>query len=126
MTKEDIIHFAKECSSSIYELCMNNPFFNTTECPIGANGLSDVVLNAVLNAFPKMKELASISDTKSLDEAAINHVYDGDPDKYGVEFEESNGKVLRQQRIDDFKAGANWRDSQIPKNIRIYSLNKEG
>ena len=62
MTQEDIIHLADDCSHKVWELCMANPFFNIDECPVGANGVSDIVLNAILSAFPKTKELASVSE----------------------------------------------------------------
>ena len=110
MTREDIIQFAKECSTSVYELCINNPFFNTTECPIGANGLSDIVLNAVLNAFPKTQELASIQEPQGLDEAAEDECKRcKDHDRC---FCVDKGRIDACDYLKGFKAGAKWQAEQ--------------
>lgn len=56
----------------------------------------------------------------NLDEASINYAYDGEPEKYGIEFAESNGNNLRGDKANAFKAGARWRDAQfhkLPDNV---------
>ena len=54
-----------------------------------------------------------------LDEAAINYAYDGEPEKYGIEFAESNGNNLRGDKVNAFKAGAEWQE----REIRIFLVN---
>lgn len=48
----------------------------------------------------------------NLDEASINYAYDGEPEKYGIEFAESNGRNTRNDKANAFKAGAEWMAGQ--------------
>ena len=50
---------------------MEEPGFSTNDCPEGANGLSDIILNTILKAFPAIKECSSLPS--NLDEAANSY-----------------------------------------------------
>ena len=49
MNQNDIVNLSSKCSRAVWEVCMADPKFNLDVCPIGANGLADLVLNLVLD-----------------------------------------------------------------------------
>lgn len=97
MTKEEIINLANRCSRKIWEICMEEPGFSTNDCPEGANGLSDIVLNIILKAFPAIKEYSSLPS--NLDDAANSYA------------SKTECAVVACR---GFKVGAEWMESQTP------------
>ena len=76
----------------------------------GDTAIGNIIpLRSVLESAIKYLEPSLPSN---LDEAAINYAYDGEPEKYGIEFAESNGNNLRGDKADAFKAGAEWMAGQ--------------
>lgn len=111
MTKEDIINLANRCSRKIWEICMEEPGFSTNDYPEGANGLSDIVLNVILKAFPATKECSSFPS--NLDEAVKEIAY-------SVCRQLPNGKEkdnIVYYAILAAKAGAEWVAEQIVNKI---------
>lgn len=116
MTKEEIVNLANRCSRKIWEICMEEPRFSTNDCPKGANGLSDIVLNVILKEFPAIKECSSLPS--NLDEAA-------------AEWMAEREKLIREKYypfvfnakdiFDAFKAGAEWmtRQGEIQEHFVI-------
>lgn len=110
MTKEEIINLANRCSRKIWEICMEEPGFSTNDCPEGANGLSDMVLNVILKAFPATKECSFFPS--NLEEAAKEYAkttfkrpYSDNPDEEVT--------IVEPDKYAGFIAGAKWDREQM-------------
>lgn len=92
---------------------MEEPGFNTNDCPEGANGLSDIVLNVILKAFPATKKCSSLPS--DLDEAAKEYAkttfkksHSDNPDEEVT--------IVEPDKYAGFIAGAKWDKEQMMSN----------
>ena len=106
MTKEEIVNLANRCSRKIWETCMEEPGFSTNDCPEGANGLSDIVLNVILKEFPAIKECSSLPS--DLDEAAEEY-RDTEVCTDSDYIDDDGDSLYRSFALREaFKSGAEW------------------
>lgn len=87
---------------------MEEPGFSTIDCPEGANGLSDIVLNVILNEFPLTKECSSLPS--NLDEAVERMASDIAPDYPDISWDTCYKKIK-----EGIKAGVEWMAGQFQK-----------
>lgn len=127
MTKEEIINLANRCSRKIWEICMEEPGFSINDCPEGANGLSDIVLNVILKEFPATKKCSSIPsnlDEAAIDEAAKEYAkttfkkpYSDNPDEEVT--------IVEPDKYAGFIAGAKWdREQMMGEAVPFYEILK--